>query len=149
MSGNTKSGRIGKRQKEAEEKQNKVGLDWVCPDWLNKEAKLYWEKTLPRLIEFGFLSDADQEAFARLCNLQSEYKQATKEIEKKGLTIETVGYKKQVKILRNPAFDMKAKLLTPLKDLESRFGLTPGDREKIKIKKQSAKKIGVRDKYQR
>jgi len=145
MSGNTKSGRRGKKEKE--EIKSKVGLDWTMPDVLDKTGREYWKKTLPELIKFGFLTDADLPAFSRLCDLHSLYRKLTQEISKKGVIVTVVGSNGQEKIIRNPAFDMKAKLMTPLKDLEARFGLTPKDRESVKVKKQSAKKVNIRDKY--
>ena len=59
-----------------------------APEWLDKEAKKEWERILPLIKELP-VKDLDKGLLATYCQTYSNYKNATLQLEKEGMVIET------------------------------------------------------------
>ena len=79
------------------------------PKWLNKDAIKVWEDLAPGGYALGLLTSRDGEAFGMLCTLASEF--------------------------RLDAAGMSANRISRLDALMQRFGMDPGSRTRISVKK--------------
>lgn len=97
------------------------------PKYLSKEAKKYWKQLEPRLVALGTLTENDLEAFEVLCNTMEEmdlFRQGVL----LGPTIE-IGNK----VMKNPDHQNLAMARAAFKNLSAKFGMTHGDRQKMKL----------------
>ena len=77
----------------------------------------------------GLLTSADADAVAVYCQVAVRYQQATKEIQDKGLTVESPnGYP-----IINPALSIVNKCIQQMQRLLSEFGMTPASRSRIQV----------------
>lgn len=81
----------------------------VRPNWLTVAARRVWEDLAPVSEKVGLLTDGDAEAFGMLCTLASEF--------------------------RANAAEMSANRISRLDALMQRFGMDPGSRTRISVKK--------------
>jgi len=113
-------------------------------DFSDDEAE-YWNQIVPMLTEKKQLADTDFPALCRLCRLQGDLKQLDRDIARDGLTVKETGSRGQVRYIRHPAADLKIKIAQLISTLERKFGLTPADREDVKVDKLPGS--SVRDRY--
>jgi P27 family predicted phage terminase small subunit len=112
------AGNPGKRRINAEEPRPAIGAR--MPSWLPPAGQEKWKTLAPQLVELGVLTEVDAEAFARLCLLQAMFHGCVEDA--------------QAREDGAPVFSVAAllDLSKELRALESRFGLTPADRSRIK-----------------
>ena len=90
------------------------------PQWLDEEARSCWQTTVPQLVAMGVASNVDSLALAGMCRWYSVWRKADARLQQgKGdsykLTIEAAtGWKNYSAVA-------------------AKFGLTPGDREKLSV----------------
>lgn len=88
-----------------------------CPEWLSLEAKAAWKKLAPTLERMGVLTLADENEFARYCDLYARWKQAITR--------------------RVPKDKLIGSITEQLARLAQQFGLTPASRARVQVKHES------------
>lgn len=105
------------------------------PDHLKGDALGEWNRIVPLLEAAGIGSEASRETLAAYCDAVWLYKKAKREIEEKGIAVETErGY------ARNPACTVMATALSHIRQYASEFGITPASIGKITVSKPEEKK---------
>ena len=95
-----------------------------CPKWVNAEGRALFDKLLPMLAPT--LTEKDVYALYQMCHAYGLLVQATEEINKHGLLIETRdGLKK------NPAIMIFRDASNQFNSIGARFGMTPSDRARL------------------
>ena len=142
MAGNTNSGRLGPGTTVEYQDTN---FTVKCPSRLNTRGKRVWKEYVGLLGHI--LQDKDAFALERLCSLRAHWEAADKIVQKKGTVAvypTANGPKESNRLEYNHCRQMEGEI----KNLETRFGLTPKDGEKIKgLERKKERKTGVRDKY--
>lgn len=125
-------GNAGKRKLEPEkEPQPDELLDLKPPTHLLPAAKKLWNDLAPKLVKLGLLRETDYIEFSILCQswafmLQSE---TTIKSEKQCLTSKLAGGK-----YTHPAVNNRSQYVKQIKDLCSKFGLSPQARSGMHVK---------------
>ena len=119
-------GNPGKRPLNVREPKPKP-IKPTCPAWLDAEAKREWKRIVPELDSLGLLGKIDRAALAGYCECWSQWQQASRILQEKGLTFKTPsGYMQQ-----RPEVSIAQKSLSLLKGFCQEFGLTPSARSRI------------------
>ena len=141
MPGNTNSGRAGAKKLMMINVDNRPSEFTVKPPVkLHKLGKKYWKKIVPMLVEKGVLDDLDQFALDRLCQLYGVWMECRAKLHENGLTYETETDRGAKRFMERPELSIMQKAEKEIQQLERKFGLTPGDREKIKMHGQKKKR---------
>lgn len=99
------------------------------PSWLTPAEQSEWKRITRELRSMGLLTSADADAIAVYCQVAVRYQQATKEIQEKGLTVESPnGYP-----IINPALSIVNKCIMQMHKMLSEFGMTPASRSRIQV----------------
>lgn len=103
------------------------------PKWMAKstEALKVWNEIAPQLIQINLLTALDTQPFARYCRYVAEWITADKAIAKEGTYYDTMTTEGHAKKSLHPAWVVRSRLESFLKDIEIRFGIGPHDRYKI------------------
>lgn len=120
--------KINLEERDRNEPKFSPGLP-TCPEWLNEDAKLEWDRLLPELDSSGILQTVDMAVFAGYCDSLSMWKRSNKMIEKEGLTIETM----QGGLKTHPAVSIRDKALEKMKSFAVEFGFTPASRSRVNM----------------
>ena len=99
------------------------------PDRLSEEARVYWYALAGECHKMGTLATADVEAFADLCEAHARRDLAMRNLEEQG---EVIKHDRKG-AYRNPWGTVLKEATATLKDLRSKFGLTPSDRANIRV----------------
>ncbi|MFF5093571.1 MULTISPECIES: phage terminase small subunit P27 family [Actinosynnema] len=102
--------------------------DIACPDWASEDARAIWTRLAPGLEQRGVLTSWDVDAFLVLCEALSRYRQATTLINSSHLLVQGAGG-----LVKNPAIQIQGEAERTFLSYASRFGLTPSDRQSIKV----------------
>lgn len=143
MAGNANSGRLGSVAKVDYEELPEFTVK--CPTDISKGAKAHWKNYVEQLKEI--LQDKDAQALKRLCVLQDLWAKAAATVEKKGFTVEELTDRGNVVTRERIESRLMKQYSTSIKDLETRFGLTPKAGEGIAALKRKKKRESVRDQY--
>lgn len=105
----------------------------VPPTWMvkSKVAMQVWNEIAPQLIQINLLTSLDTQPFARYCRYVAEWITADKAIAKEGIYYDTQTTEGHAKKSLHPAWLVRSRLESFLKDIEIRFGIGPHDRYKI------------------
>ena len=96
----------------------------IPPIWLIDEAKAEWQRTTPKLINLGLLTDIDIPALIGYCQSWGRYVEAEKYLsDNDSVFITDKGYMCQV-----PQVGMAQKYLKQCQSLMLQFGMTPSSR---------------------
>lgn len=99
----------------------------LCPDWLEDEAKIEWDRMAPIMGQLGILSELDMTAFAGYCQSYARWKEAEEFLTQHGSIVKTPnGYLQQVPQVSIAQTNMKIML-----KFCAEFGLTPSARSRI------------------
>ncbi|MDO8136801.1 MAG: phage terminase small subunit P27 family [Candidatus Brocadiales bacterium] len=120
-------GNPGKRPLNEREPHPKPEL-LPCPGWLKGEAKAEWERITPILYRLGLLTGLDYVALEAYCVVYGRWRQAEREIEAMGLTVETAGGREKI----SPAVKVAQEYQGILRSFLGEFGLTPASRTRVK-----------------
>jgi P27 family predicted phage terminase small subunit len=102
-------------------------IDLKCPDWLEPEAKIEWERREKQLRAMGVLTDVDEVAFAGYCQAYARWREAEEFISKHGSIIKTPsGYVQQI-----PQVAIANKNLLAVIRFCEQFGMTPSSRSRL------------------
>jgi len=114
-------GNPGKRPLNNREPKPEIGA--AVPEYLLKMPGplAQWRRWAPKLTALGVLTEVDAPAFARLCRLW--------DLDETGATWSDE--EEDARIAWKMRFDHQ--LVSEIRQLEGRFGLTPSDRGKIKV----------------
>lgn len=96
------------------------------PVWLSKEGKAEWKRVSPILVdERRTLTKADLPTLAAYCEAVAQVQQATRVIEREGLT-----FMGQSGPKKHPAVGIRHDAMTQVRQLGSELGLTPVSRSR-------------------
>jgi P27 family predicted phage terminase small subunit len=98
------------------------------PKDLPPEARPIWRALVPKLIDLGIVTSLDTVALGDMCLCIARLAACEKDITDRGVLVE--GDRGKVK---NPALQVAREYRTALQNWARRFGLTPGDRDRIEI----------------
>jgi P27 family predicted phage terminase small subunit len=102
----------------------------VAPAWLNKDARVWWHRIRPLLVQMQVYTGADPVALGLLCDALAEYIAARQVLDDKGTTYETIGSTGTL-IRRRPEWDIARDAWRRAKTMLTEFGLTPAARAKV------------------
>jgi P27 family predicted phage terminase small subunit len=98
------------------------------PDWLTKEARQVWDRTVAELDHMGLLHAADTDSLVCYVNAVTTYARAQKMLDLGGVMIERDG-----KAVRNPAHIVVLQNAVLINRFAREFGLTPSSRTGIQV----------------
>jgi len=98
------------------------------PEDLPPEACPIWRALVPKLIDLGIVTSLDTVALGDMCLCIARLAACERDITGRGVLVE--GDRGKVK---NPALQIAREYRTALQNWARRFGLTPGDRDRIEI----------------
>lgn len=102
--------------------------DIDCPDWASDHARGIWARLAPGLAERGVLTEWDTDAFLVLCEALARYKAATQLVNGSALLVQG-----GTGLMKNPALQVQSDAERVFLQFAARFGLTPSDRQAIKV----------------
>jgi P27 family predicted phage terminase small subunit len=105
------------------------------PDHLSKKAKAEWERIAPELERYGLLTKIDGSALAAYCDYFAQWAEASAEVKKQGMIIQT-GFGPQV----NPWLRISNKAVEGMNKILVEFGMTPSSRSRVKAAQKPEKK---------
>jgi len=95
-----------------------------CPNWLHKYAKKEWKAIVPKLEEYGLLTEVDATALAAYCQAYARWREAEEFMSRHNTVFKTTsGYIQQV-----PQVVIAQKYMALMSTYLSKFGLSPADR---------------------
>ncbi|WP_204456185.1 phage terminase small subunit P27 family [Actinokineospora baliensis] len=100
----------------------------TCPDWASDAARAIWERLAPGLAARGVLTAWDTDAFLVLCEALARYRAATQLVNGSALLVQGGSG-----LMKNPALVVQADAERTFLQFAARFGLTPADRQAIKV----------------
>jgi P27 family predicted phage terminase small subunit len=100
----------------------------ACPDWASDGAREIWARLAPSLEQRGVLTSWDVDAFLVLCEALNRYRNATALVNGSALLVQGGSG-----LMKNPALQVQAEAERTFLTYAARFGLTPSDRQSIKI----------------
>lgn len=98
------------------------------PTWASGEAQEIWKRLAPGLVARGVLTAWDADAFLVLCEALARYKSATQLVNGSALLVQGSSG-----LMKNPALQVQAEAERTFLTYAARFGLTPSDRQSIKV----------------
>ena len=99
-----------------------------APEWLDDEARPYWDEISELLADIGVLTKADRWALALLCDQLVTYLAAREIVRQEGMTIETVRG-----MVKNPAEVQMQKAWAGIMKAAAEFGMTPSSRSGVRV----------------
>ncbi len=108
----------------------------ACPIWLSIAAKRIWRHEAPALHKARLLTFVDGPAFANYCLLRAMLKQAYEELDG-SLTHEYTNKNGSTNEITKPQVTIIHTCTAQLISLSAKFGMTPADRSKITLDKDS------------
>lgn len=99
----------------------------VAPKWLDKEARVEWDRVVPQLAALGVLTGLDGGALERYCVAHSNWIRAQRAVQKEGTVIKTpFGPQK------NPNVKIALDERAAARLLATELGLSPSSRSRVK-----------------
>lgn len=100
-----------------------------CPEWLDDEAKIEWQRICAELQGMGILSTADRAALAMYCTAWSRWKMAEEQVRKFGPIVKSPekGFP-----MKSPYLTIADQAMETMRKLMVEFGLTPSSRSRIR-----------------
>lgn len=112
------------------------------PSYLTACAKKHWKTMYPILQENGVITEMDLPMFTQLCSTYGQIEAIEKELNqlinkegKRGL----VGYLEGQNSQTTPLYTALSKAQSQYEKFAAKFGMTPGDRKKVKIEQPKEK----------
>lgn len=96
------------------------------PEWLTPEAAAEWRRVVPGLQRLDLLKEEDRAALAAYCETWAVFAEATRTVQREGLTIEA----KQGQ-LAHPAVGIARNAGRELRAWAAHFGLTPSTEQAL------------------
>lgn len=127
-------GNPGKRAINKNEPQPEKGMP-ECPDHIEGESKIAWDKLCKTLDDMGVLTVADNYALEILCGVYGRIRGLQLQIKEHGFVFESPNVNGDILIRPNPAVSQLEKAEGIFKNYLVEFGLTPSSRSKISVNK--------------
>ncbi len=102
------------------------------PKSLGKEARAEWNRITKILLPFGLVTELDVPSLVLYCDAFATYNRANEELNKKGQDIVMTG--KNGGKYRNIWYEVRKKSGEDMSKYMALFGLSPGDRSRLKSK---------------
>lgn len=103
------------------------------PEHLDEQEKKVWKHLADKLGNAGVLRETDSNALERYCVTFVAWRKAVAVLKKEGYSIEQTNKSGEPYLTKRPEVSIANELASQLAKLESSFGLTPGDRTRIRI----------------
>jgi P27 family predicted phage terminase small subunit len=116
-----------KEQKDLMGEMNPTGL-LTCPQELSTAARAEW-KRITKVLPPGLLTAADRSLLASYCSAWALWREASGHVQSEGLVLEG----KDGGSYQNPWLSILNKQVQIMASLSGRFGLSPSDRNGIKV----------------
>ena len=100
-----------------------------CPEWLDDEAKWFWNEYGPKLNKLGLLTEIDGPAFIMICKYWSDWVKYSNDYDKNGVKLVYESGHEQIRVEVSMAKDA-AKMI---KSLLQEFGMTAASRSNISL----------------
>ncbi|WNV86581.1 phage terminase small subunit P27 family [Umezawaea sp. Da 62-37] len=100
----------------------------ACPDWASESAREIWTRLAPDLEQRKVLTTWDVDAFLILCEALARYRNATALVNGSALLVQGGSG-----LMKNPALQVQSEAERTFLTYAARFGLTPSDRQSIKV----------------
>ena len=120
------AGNPGNRPLNAREPKPPLGIP-ECPEHLNDEAKLEWERLTVYLANMGMLSQVYRAPLAAYCQAWGRWVEAERELKKYGKVIKTTNGN----AVQNPYLSIANTAMDQMRKLAIEFGLTPAAQSRI------------------
>jgi P27 family predicted phage terminase small subunit len=104
--------------------------DVVRPEWLSPAAVAVWDRLAPDLVRTRVLTAWDVDAFARFCWAAATSVALMAEIDRDGPLVPGARGRE---LVRHRALSVLRQLDAELLAIGGRFGLTPADRDRIRV----------------
>ena len=104
------------------------------PGWLNKDGKQMWKDRVPDLINIGLLTNIDIDSFAMCCHVYGVFREAERDIKKKGRYHKYVNKFGAENEVERPQAKTANKAYAEYCKMMSEFGLSPASRTRIEVK---------------
>ncbi len=99
----------------------------ACPEWLDPDAKMEWDRVVPEMVIMGILTPVDCMTLAVYCQTYSQWKKAEQQVRADGLMVLGAGGT----MVLHPCARHAAKLLSELRRTAADFGFTPASRARV------------------
>lgn len=96
------------------------------PDWMAPEAVEVWDKVVPELMRLQLLKENDGPALVAYCEAWAQFVEATRVIQREGLTIEA-----KQGTLAHPAVAIQRNAGREMRAWAAHFGLTPSAEQNL------------------
>ena len=110
-----------------------------CPADLSEGARRHWRRLAPKLRRAGRLAATDVDALADLCLCRHRRDRIEETLELEGLSVE--GYRGGM--VKNPLCSVLKTYRDAIARYETKFGLTPLDREALGVPEQPAEDLDL------
>jgi P27 family predicted phage terminase small subunit len=100
---------------------------------LTEYGSKVWDQLAPNLVKAGILKETDIQAFAVYCNEYARYLKMAEYIFEHGETYMTATGNPS----KRPEVSIMNEALKVVNSYQTRFGLTPADRDRIKVEKEN------------
>lgn len=136
MEGKTHKTKEEIRLRREREQALSSGSDRVdCPDWLCDVGRAEFKRLESDLINLGLLTNLDVNQLAIYCDAYAKYVDATTEIDRNGLVIESINKMGVTNFVTSPYVQIAAKYAEIVKKYCDEFGLSPSSRARMAIPK--------------
>ena len=112
------------------------------PRWLHPYAAAEWRRLVKILAPLGYLTDADQQTLAALCQATAEHQIATETLAAEGRTTYT-GKEGTGQLQPHPAVAQQRSAWQAMRAFSALFGLDPASRGKLPTPRTSKAREGV------
>jgi P27 family predicted phage terminase small subunit len=116
-----------------------VAGDLVRPSWVLPRARKHWDRFLYSIQSMNVGQPVDAEGLATLCNALQEYLDASKDVQKYGITLREERRDRDgglsIIVKSNPAVMARSDAWRRMNTMMQQFGLTPSSRAKLKVEK--------------
>ncbi|GGP55973.1 phage terminase small subunit P27 family [Streptomyces abikoensis] len=98
----------------------------TAPEWLSEEAAAEWARVMPELSRLDLVKESDRAALAAYCEAWATFVEATRTVQREGLTIEA-----RQGTLAHPAVAIARNAGREMRSWAAHFGLTPSTEQAL------------------
>lgn len=98
-----------------------------CPEWLDEEAKIEWDRVVPEMVTIGVFIPSDSMLLASYCQAYSQWMKAELQVRDDGLMISGPNGNSVL----HPCARHAIKLLAEVRRAAAEFGFSPASRTRV------------------
>lgn len=100
-----------------------------APEHLSDDAKVEWERIVPRLMKSRLLTEIDTAAIAAYCQVYGRWVAAERDLKTRGQFLTS----KDGNVYHNPSLSIANKALDQMRKFMTEFGMTPSSRSRVSV----------------